>query len=146
VAKQDPIQKNMLALSFISLSLIYVIMLFGVYIAASHQGLSCPGWPLCPNGFSFPPEKYFFEHFHRMLVVITAASVIFTATYANKKVKSARNTSIASVILISIQIVLGMLIVILKLEPLLVAVHLSSGVLLFAMMLMTFLVAHKLKI
>ena len=81
-----------------------------------------------------------------MLVVITAASVIFTATYANKKVKSARNTSIASVILILVQIVLGMLIVNLKLEPLLVAVHLSSGVLLFAMMLMTFLVAHKLKI
>ncbi len=133
----------MLILSFISLSLIYTVMLFGVYIAASHQGLSCNSWPLCPNGFGFPQEKYFFEHFHRTLAIITSAAVVVTAVYAVKKVRSARNLSALSVIVIIVQIMLGMLVVNSKLEPLLVAAHLSVGVLLFATMLVTFLSTYK---
>jgi len=39
--------------------------------------------------------------------------------------------------------VLGMFVVNTKLEPLIVATHLSSGVLLFAMTLMTFLFAYR---
>jgi heme A synthase len=38
-----------------------------------------------------------------------------------------------------------MLVVNTKLQPLLVAMHLSTGVLLFAMILMTFLSAYKIK-
>ena len=145
MAKVESVNNKMLGLSFISLGLIYVIMLFGVYIAASHQGLSCEGWPLCPNGFSFPPEKYLFEHFHRMLAITTSAIVIVTALYAVKRIKAARNLSVVSVIIIIIQIILGMLVVDSKLEPLLVAAHLSTGVLLFATMLTIFLITYRLK-
>ena len=145
MAKVESVNNKMLGLSFISLGLIYVIMLFGVYIAASHQGLSCEGWPLCPNGFSYPLEKYFFEHFHRMLAITTSAIVIVTALYAVKRVKVARNLSVVSVIIIIIQIILGMLVVDSKLEPLLVAAHLSTGVLLFATMLTIFLITYRLK-
>jgi heme A synthase len=42
-------------LSFLSLSLVFTIMIVGAYFSASGQGLSCPDWPLCPNGFNFPP-------------------------------------------------------------------------------------------
>ena len=143
MTKLESANTNMLILSFISLSLIYTVMLFGVYIAASHQGLSCNSWPLCPNGFGFPQEKYFFEHFHRTLAIITSAVVVVTAVYAVKKVRSARNLSALSVIVIIVQIMLGMLVVNSKLEPLLVAAHLSVGVLLFATMLVTFLSTYK---
>lgn len=119
-------------------------MLFGVYIAASHQGLSCNSWPLCPNGFGFPQGKYFFEHFHRMLAIITSAIVVITAVYALKKVRSARKLSVLAVLVIIVQITLGMLVVNSKLEPLLVAAHLSIGVLLFATMLTTFLTTYRL--
>lgn len=61
-------------LSFASLSSVYAVMLIGVYITASHQGLSCPEWPLCPSGFEFPAGKYFFEVLHRLLAVITGSN------------------------------------------------------------------------
>lgn len=80
-----------------------------------------------------------------MLAIITTAIVIVTAIYAVKKVKAARRPSVASAIVISIQIILGMLVVDSKLEPLLVAAHLSSGVLLFGTMLTTFLVTYRLR-
>ena len=135
----------MLILSFVSVGLIYVVMLIGVYIVASHQGLSCKSWPLCPNGFSLPPEKYFFEHFHRMLAIITAAIVVVTAIYAIKNVRPARNLSVLSAIIIIIQISIGMFVVSSKLEPLLVASHLSIGVLLFGTTLTTFLITYRCK-
>ena len=131
-------------LSFASLALIYGLMLLGIYITASHQGLSCPNWPLCPNGFDIPPPKYFFEHIHRVIAVITAGMVLVTAVYAIKKVKSVRKTAIAGIIIFSVQILLGMWVVNSKLEALLVATHLSTGVLLFAMTLMTFLSSYRL--
>jgi heme A synthase len=136
--------KTMMGLSFGSLTLIYSLMLIGIYITASHQGLSCSGWPLCPNGFNFPPEKYFFEHFHRLIAIITAVSIVANAIYATKKAKGLRKITIIASVIIAIQIIEGLLIVSSKLEPLLVAAHLSTAVTLFAAMLMTFLFAYKL--
>jgi heme A synthase len=43
------------SLSFISLSLVFTVMIVGAYVSASGQGMSCPDWPLCPNGFNFLP-------------------------------------------------------------------------------------------
>ncbi len=133
-----------LGLSFSALAMIYSIMLIGVYITSSHQGLSCPDWPLCPNGFGLPSEKYFFEHTHRLMAVIAAGLVYATAVYSVRNMKQAQKTAIIAAIAISVQIVIGMLVVLTKLEPLIVATHLSTGVLLFAMMLMTFLTAYGL--
>jgi cytochrome c oxidase assembly protein subunit 15 len=57
--------------------------------------------------------------------------------------KQARKTAFIAAIAVSVQIVLGMLVVTTRLEPLLVATHLSTGILLFAMTLMTFLKAYR---
>lgn len=142
---QQPIITNkMLWFSFASLVLLYGVMLIGIYITASHQGLSCPDWPLCPNGFNFPPPKYFFEHVHRVLAVITAGVIFTSAFYSAKKAKNVRTTAVAAGIIISVQIFLGVLVINKKLEALLVATHLSTGVLLFAMTLMTFLLSYRL--
>lgn len=119
-------------------------MLIGVYITSSHQGLSCTEWPLCPNGFGLPTEKHFFEHYHRVMVVIAASLIYATAAYAAKDARPARKTAIIAAIVVSVQILLGMLVVNTRLEPLLVATHLSTGILLFAMTLMTFLASYRL--
>ena len=137
---QQQITSNIMVwFSFASLALLYSVMLVGVYITASHQGLSCPDWPLCPNGFDFPPKKYFFEHVHRVMAVMTGGLIFATAVYAVKSIKNSNSTKTAIVacIIVSIQILLGMLVVYTKLESRLVASHLSIGVLLFAMVLMT---------
>jgi heme A synthase len=119
-------------------------MLVGVYISSSNQGLSCTEWPLCPNGFGLPSEKHFFEYYHRVMVVVAAGLIFATAAYSFKKFKPARKTAIIAAIVISVQIIFGMLVVTTRLEPLLVATHLSTGILLFAMTLMTFLASYKL--
>ena len=124
--------------------MLYSVMLIGVYITSSHQGLSCTEWPLCPNGFGLPTEKHFFEHYHRVMVVIAASLIYATAAYAAKDARPARKTAILAAIAVSVQIVLGMLVVNTRLEPLLVATHLSTGILLFAMTLMTFLASYRL--
>jgi heme A synthase len=130
-------------LSFAALALLFSVMMLGVYISASQQGLSCPDWPLCPNGFDLPSEKYFFEHVHRMMVVITASLIFATAAYSARKIKPARKTAIIAAIVVCVQIVFGMLVVTTRLEPLLAATHLSTGILLFSMVLMTFLTAYR---
>ena len=71
--------------SFASLALLFTVMLIGTYVDASHQGLSCPDWPLCPNGFNIPPKKYLFEEIHRIVAAITAGVIFATAGYATKK-------------------------------------------------------------
>ncbi|OLC24395.1 MAG: hypothetical protein AUJ08_05520 [Thaumarchaeota archaeon 13_1_40CM_3_50_5] len=124
--------------------MLYSVMLIGVYITSSHQGLSCTEWPLCPNGFGLPTEKHFFEHYHRVMVVIAASLIYATAAYAAKDARPARKTAIIAAIVVSVQILLGMLVVNTRLEPLLVATHLSTGILLFAMTLMTFLASYRL--
>jgi heme A synthase len=131
-------------LSFAALSMLYSVMLVGVYISSSHQGLSCPDWPLCPNGFDLPSERHFFEHYHRVMVVIAAGLIYATAAYSFWNARPARKTAIIAAIVVSVQIVFGMLVVTLRLEPLLVATHLSTGILLFAMTLMTFLSSYML--
>lgn len=131
-------------LSFAALAMLYSVMLIGVYITASHQGLSCPDWPLCPNGFDLPSERHFFEHYHRVMVVIAAGLIYATAAYSFWNARPARKTAIIATIAVSVQIVFGMLVVTLRLEPLLVATHLSTGILLFAMTLMTFLTSYRL--
>jgi cytochrome c oxidase assembly protein subunit 15 len=79
------------------------------------------------------------------MVVITAGFIFATAVYSFKKFKPARKTAIIAAIVVSVQIIFGMLVVTTRLEPLLVASHLSTGILLFAMTLMTFLASYKLR-
>ena len=141
--QQSSSSKVAIGLSFSALATLYSVMLVGVYISSSNQGLSCTEWPLCPNGFGLPSEKYFFEHYHRVLVMITAGLIFATAAYSFKKFKPARKTAIIAAIVVSVQIIFGMLVVTTRLEPFLVATHLSTGILLFAMTLLTFLTSYK---
>ncbi len=118
-------------------------MLIGVYITSSHQGLSCPDWPLCPNGLGIPGPEYLFEHIHRMLVIITSAFIFTTAIYAYFNARSVSTTAILAAVIVIIQIVLGMVMVYSKLNALLVASHLATGILLFAMLLLTFISSYR---
>lgn len=127
-------------LSFSSLSLVYSTMIIGVYLSSIHQSLSCPGWPLCPNGFLKAPEpSYVIEYFHRIFVVITAGTIYATATFAYVKIKMLQRITILAAIVVTIQIVIGALVVNSRLDIRLVSLHLPIGVALFGITLLTFL-------
>ncbi|HET6517607.1 MAG TPA: COX15/CtaA family protein [Nitrosopumilaceae archaeon] len=132
-----------LALS--SLIVLYSLMFIGGYVSAAGLGLTCPEWPLCPNGV-LPDDEYFIEWVHRFIAATTGTLVIATtiASWINKNAdrKIKLTSSLAAVFVIT-QITLGAIVIDLKLHAVLVAVHLGIGILLFAMVLLTTLFAFR---
>ena len=120
-------------------------MFIGGYISAAGLGLTCPEWPLCPNGV-MPSEEYLIEWIHRLIAATTGALVIATmvASIINKNadLKIKVTSSLATVFVIT-QITLGALVIDLKLHAVLVAIHLGIGILLFSMVLLTTLFAFR---
>ena len=130
---------------FILLGLIYSVMLIGVFITSSHQGLSCLTWPLCPNGFDYPPPKYFYEHLHRSLILVLAIILFSFTFFSLKKIRNTKflaKLAIASIILTT-QIALGWLVINSKLHPIVVATHLSTAVALFGIVLIALLSVYN---
>ena len=54
---------------------LYSLMFIGGYISAAGLGLTCPEWPLCPNGV-MPSEEYLIEWIHRTIAATTGVLVI----------------------------------------------------------------------
>ena len=121
-------------------------MFIGGYVSSAGLGLTCPDWPLCPNGI-LPNEEYFIEWTHRLIAASTGALVIATTIGCwitkNADWKIKLTSSLAAVFVVT-QIALGAIVIDLKLHAVLVAVHLGIGILLFAMVLLTTLFAFRL--
>lgn len=132
-----------LTLPIISLSLIYATMLIGVYISSSNKGISCPEWPLCPNGFGFPSEKFFYEHFHRFVAIIMAVFTGVSLIFVRKSSwKFNKMVVIIITSLIVAQIVVGIFTVSSKLNPIIVAIHLSTAVIIFSLVFVLLRVSY----
>ncbi len=121
-------------------------MFIGGYISAAGLGLTCPEWPLCPNGI-MPSEEYLIEWVHRLVAATTGVLIIATMVAglinknADRKIKT--TSSIATALVIT-QITLGALVIDTKLHAVLVAIHLGIGIWLFGMVLLTTLFAFRL--
>ncbi len=133
-------------LALASLVILYSLMFVGGYISAAGLGLTCPEWPLCPNGV-MPNEEYFIEWVHRLVAATTGVLILATTIGAwinrdaGRKIKF---TSAFASALVVTQITLGALVIDTQLHAVLVAVHLGIGILLFAMTLLTVLFAFRL--
>ncbi len=121
-------------------------MFVGGYVSAAGLGLTCPDWPLCPSGI-FPSEEYLIEWIHRFVAATTGALIVATTVGCwitkNSEKKIKLTSALASIFVVT-QITLGALVIDLKLQALLVAIHLGIGILLFAMVLLTTLFAFRL--
>ena len=133
-----------LALS--SLAVLYSLMFLGGYVSAAGLGLSCPDWPLCPDGI-LPGEDYFVEWLHRLVAATAGVMIAATAAavWLNKRAdRKIRATSVIAAGLVAVQIALGAIVIDALLHSVLVAIHLGIGILLFAMSLLTTLFAFRL--
>ena len=108
------------------------------------KGYHVPIGLFVPTGSVFHQKSNFFEEIHRIVAGVTAGVIFATAGYATKESVSVKGTAIAAGIIVTVQILLGMFVVNTKLEPLLVATHLSTGVLIFALALITFVSSYRL--
>ncbi len=124
---------------------LYSLMFLGGYISAAGLGLTCPEWPLCPNGV-MPSEEYLIEWIHRLAAATTGILVIATmvASFLNKRADTKiKVTSTLATVFVITQITLGALVIDTKLHAVLVAIHLGIGILLFSMVLLTALFAFR---
>jgi|TARA_B100000470_G_scaffold4567_1_gene3362 cytochrome c oxidase assembly protein subunit 15 len=120
-------------------------MFVGGYISAAGLGLTCPEWPLCPNGV-MPNDEYFLEWIHRTVAATTGLLILATTigVWINKDAgRKIKFTSAFASALVVTQITLGALVIDTQLHAVLVAIHLGIGILLFAMTLLTVLFAFK---
>lgn len=120
-------------------------MFVGGYVSAAGLGLTCPEWPLCPDGV-MPSEEYLIEWTHRLVAATTGTLVTATmvACLINKRsdLKIKITSSLATALVIT-QITLGALVIDMKLHAVLVAIHLGIGIWLFSMVLLTTLFAFR---
>ena len=137
-------------LKYVALStlvILYSLMFIGGYISAAGLGLTCPEWPLCPDGL-IPSEEYLIEYIHRFVAATTGVLVLATTvgswTAKNSHARIRATSALASVLVVT-QIALGALVIDLKLHAVLVAIHLGLGILLFAMVLLTVIFAFRLQ-
>jgi heme A synthase len=122
-------------------------MFVGGYISAAGLGLTCPEWPLCPNGV-MPNDEYFVEWIHRTVAATTGLLILATTigVWINKDAgRKIKFTSAFASALVVTQITLGALVIDTQLHAVLVAIHLGIGILLFAMTLLTVLFAFKIE-
>ena len=132
-------------LALATMIVLYSLMFLGGYISAAGLGLTCPEWPLCPNGV-MPSEEYLIEWIHRLAAATTGALVIATmvASFLNKNADlKIKVTSTLATVFVVTQITLGALVIDTKLHAVLVAIHLGIGILLFSMVLRTTLFAFR---
>ena len=133
-------------LALASLVILYSLMFVGGYISAAGLGLTCPEWPLCPNGI-MPDDEYFIEWVHRTVAATTGLLILATTigVWINKDAgRKVKFTSGFASALVVTQITLGALVIDTQLHAVLVAVHLGIGILLFAMTLLTVLFVFRL--
>ena len=133
-------------LALASLVILYSLMFVGGYISAAGLGLTCPEWPLCPNGL-LPEDEYFIEWVHRLVAATTGVLILATTigAWINKDAgRKIKFTSAFASALVVTQITLGAIVIDTKLHAVLVAIHLGIGILLFAMVLLTVLFAFRL--
>lgn len=120
-------------LTLISLILVFSTMISGRSITASRQGISCTEWPLCPNGFALPSAKLLYENIHRLLAIVSAITISTITIILRKDQSKHTRVSYFALIFILFEIFIGMFVVFTKLQSIVVAIHLSNGVIVFAL-------------
>ena len=133
------------ALSFTTLCVLFALIFIGGYVSASGVGLTCPDWPLCPQGL-LPHQDFIIEYIHRSVAATTGMLVIATMAFTLKSKSTPRGMKIASIVAAGAvigQITLGAIVIVERLHAVLVTTHLGLGLVLFSMVLMTVLYAFK---
>ena len=71
------------ALSLSSLFVLFSLIFIGGYVSASGVGLSCPEWPLCPQGL-LPHGDFIIEYIHRSIAATTGLLILATMAFTLK--------------------------------------------------------------
>ena len=135
------------ALSLSSLTVLFSLIFIGGYVSASGVGLTCPDWPLCPQGL-MPHGDFIIEYIHRSVAATTGLLIIAMMAFTVKSREAPSGMKIASIIAgaaVIGQITLGAVVIVERLHALLVTAHLALGIVLFSMVLLTLMYAYRIE-
>lgn len=127
-------------LCLITAFLAFFLVGLGGYVRATGAGLSCPDWPLCygravPDDFSGGVFQEVFHRYTAFAVSILTMIVIFRSFRLSSLFPRYRNLGVFLLCVLLLQVVLGGLTVLMRLNPFIVTAHLGLGTL-FAQALM----------
>lgn len=91
-------------------ALTLVLVMLGIYTAATGSGLACSQqWPLCDGGLFPDTLPSFVEWFHRLVAMITGWFILGTAAWAwlGDSARRTRLTATVAVVLLPLQIAIG---------------------------------------
>ena len=122
----------------LSIILVFIVIAWGSFVRALGAGLGCgPDWPTC-NGEIIPSDlnnlAVFLEYFHRVIGgLATLSIVLMTYMLAKQFGVDSRvfKLGVFTLILVVTQVLLGMVLVKLHLDPIASAIHLSLATIVF---------------
>ena len=136
-------------IAWVTVGFTYFLIALGGTVRVSDSGLSCPDWPLCFGRPYAPPEIHaLLEEAHRYTASIVSVLVIALAISALIWARKERQVLIPALIapfFLVIQIVLGGLTVLWKLPPTIIAAHLGTALVIFAMVITVAVMSGKAK-
>jgi cytochrome c oxidase assembly protein subunit 15 len=89
--------------------LVGVLMMLGIYTAATGSGLACSAqWPLCDNGLLPQTIPSFIEWFHRLVAMVAGFFIVGTALWsASAGDRRTQTTATLAVVLLPLQVSIG---------------------------------------
>src|SRR5439155_4535646 len=117
------------ALTILSLSWTFVLVVVGVVVRVTGSGLGCPAWPLC-HGSPIPPlePSALIEYSHRLSAALSLLLVGLTALVAWTRHRGDRQIialATTAAVLVVAQALLGAITVVLELPETIVTAHLA---------------------
>jgi heme A synthase len=133
-------------LAIATVLVLYALIVMGGVVRVTGSGLGCPDWPLC-HGRLLPPLELaaLIEFGHRLIAALGGALVLTTVFVALLRYREQPLIALPAAAVIAImliQVPVGGLVVATELEPLLVAFHLGTAMLILANALTVAVVAH----
>ncbi len=117
----------------------FALIVVGGLVRLTGSGLGCPDWPLCHGRFVPPADwQAWVEFSHRLSATLASIFIVAALVYAWWRYRDHQwifRSTLAAVILLVVQILLGAITVLFELPPLIVAAHLSNALLIFAALL-----------
>ena len=125
-------------LAVVTIAATFVLIAVGGLVRATDSGLGCPDWPRCFGKLVPPAELHaWIEHSHRLIasVVMALVALMVVAAWRTGQDRVVRRASVAALVMVLSQAVIGAFVVWWKLEAESVTLHLATALALVALLI-----------